>query len=180
MKNLIAFLLALTTFTAYAQNQKDSTLKKINRTELHLGLGLGLDYGGLIGIQLNVNPHKNIGLFGGIGYALIEIGFNAGAKLRILPEAKFNPYISGMYGYNAVIKIEGASEYNKMYYGPSFGLGCEIWGNTRKGYFNVELIIPVRSQQFTDEWDAIKNNPGIEIKQDILPVAFSFGYNFKL
>ncbi|HNR19069.1 MAG TPA: hypothetical protein PKN75_06485 [Bacteroidia bacterium] len=153
--------------------------KQKNKAFANLGLGLGLDYGGF-GVKLNLNPTKNLGFFIGGGYAIVKPGFNAGVTLRILPDKQFCPFVSGMYGYNAAVKIKGAAKYNKLYYGPSFSIGGELWGKSRTGFWNFELILPVRSQEFNDDWDALKNDPGIKIEQDILPVAFTIGYQFKL
>ncbi len=65
-----------------AQNNPDSTQRipatvsssgqvdpgeRLFRDVVAIGLGVGLDYGG-IGVNLTVYPQKNIGLFAGIGY----------------------------------------------------------------------------------------------------------------
>jgi len=43
---------------------------------------------------------------------------------------------------------------------------------------NIELVVPFRSKSFHDDWDNIKNNPGIDIQSEPLPVAISIGYHF--
>jgi hypothetical protein len=81
-----------------------------------------------------------------------------------------------MYGYNAVLKITGSIEVNKIYYGPSFGGGIQIKskGNP-KNFWNVELLIPVRPSEFEDDQNYYKSI-GVEMN-DVLPVSFSLGYH---
>jgi len=146
--------------------------------KMNVGLGAGIDYGGFGG-RFTYLPAEKFGLFGALGYNMESVGFNGGILYKFIPEKKVTPTISAMYGYNGVIIVKGASEYNGTYYGPSLSAGVE-WkvGNNPKNYWNLELIIPFRSQEFTDDWDAIKDNPDFDVQNDILPVAFSIGYHF--
>ena len=84
-----------------------------------------------------------------------------------------------MYGYNGVIKISGAWSFEETYYGPTFGVGFEFRPQ-RKGYWNVELLVPIRSKDYHDDMDAIKNDPNIELKSEPLPIGISVGYHFWL
>ncbi len=168
---LIAAVVSFLSVNSIAQ--ENSTPSKVN-----LGLGMGLDYGGFGG-RISFVPTKNFALFGGFGYNLLGLGYNVGGTYRILPDKRICPTISAMYGYNAVIKISGASELDKTYYGPSFSLGIEFRPQN-KGYWNVELIVPVRSKDYQDDMDAIKDNPSIELKSEPLPIAISVGYHFWL
>src|ERR1700761_7927674 len=68
-----------------------------------LGIGLGEDYGG-IGINYTVYPQTNIGLFGGVGYALAGVGYNFGVKLRTNPSLA-TLFVMFMYGYNAAVAV---------------------------------------------------------------------------
>jgi hypothetical protein len=83
-----------------------------------------------------------------------------------------------MYGYNGVIKVENASMYDKIYYGPSLSAGVEIHFKRKPNYLNVELVVPFRSQAFHDDWDKVKQLSNITIQADPLPVAVSVGYHF--
>lgn len=150
-----------------------------NASSVNLGIGLGIDYGGLFGARLTVLPTENVALFGSFGYNLIGIGFNAGGTFRISPTKNVCPTVGLMYGYNAVIKIVGAEEYNKTYYGPTISLGLEFKPQ-RKGYWNIELLLPFRSKAYKDDLDDLKNDPAIELKSEPLPVGFSVGYHFWL
>ena len=71
-----------------------------------LGIGVGLDYGGL-GINYTVYPQTNIGIFGGVGYAIAGVGYNFGVKLRTNP-SRATPFVMFMYGYNAAIAVTDA------------------------------------------------------------------------
>lgn len=143
----------------------------------NVGLGIGLDYGG-IGGRLTFLPVKRLALFAGIGYALVDFGYNLGAQFRIIPDNKICPTFGVMYGYNGVIKVQNASDYDKIYYGVSLSGGMEIHFGGKPNFMNVELVVPFRDQAFYDDWDALKQNPAISIESDPLPIAFSIGYHF--
>jgi hypothetical protein len=144
----------------------------------NIGLGLGMDYGGL-GARFNYRVVQKFQLFGGFGYNFNGAGLNAGGAYRFSPGNKVCPTLSAMYGYNAVIVVQGASEYNKTYYGPSFGFGVEYKPRSKDAKFwNFEIFIPVRSSEFQNDFDALKANPGIEIN-DMLPFTISIGYHWE-
>ncbi len=148
-----------------------------------IGLGVGLDHGG-IGGNILFYPSKSIGLFGGLGYAIAGPGFNAGAKLRLVskkPTSILNPYVLAMYGYNAVIFVTNATEYNKFFYGPTFGIGLDFRTNSmRRGYWYAALLVPIRSSEVDNYITDLKNNHGIEFKNELFPLGISFGYRFIL
>jgi hypothetical protein len=88
-----------------------------------------------------------------------KAGFNGGLTYKFLPEKKVTPVAQIMYGYNAVIVVEGAEQYNKTYYGVSFGGGVEVKARKSGNYWSFELLYPFRSSEYEDDWDAIKNDP---------------------
>ncbi len=156
-------------------------LEKGKLNNFYGGVGLGLDYGG-VGGRITYIPgddkKTSFGVFFAAGLALNGIGFNAGLNLRI-GEKRLVPTLSAMYGYNGVIKIIGAPQYDKTYYGPSVALGFENkTRNSDDNFIHVELIIPFRSAAFHNDLKALQNNPGIEIN-DPSPVLISIGYHFK-
>ena len=148
-------------------------------SKTNIGLGLGLDYGG-IGGRISFMPVKRLALFAGIGYAFVDFGYNLGAQLRITPDNKICPTFGFMYGYNAVIQVQNASDYNKVYYGTSISGGIEIHFGGRPSFMNIELVVPFRSQAFHDDWDRLKQSGAIDVIMEPLPVAFSIGYHFAL
>ncbi|HET6252882.1 MAG TPA: hypothetical protein VFE32_02345 [Puia sp.] len=147
-----------------------------------LGIGFGQDYGG-IGGNLTVYPQENIGLFIGAGYALAGFGYNAGLKLRLLPDhgrSKVRPFVEGMYGYNAAIVVTNYSQDNKMFYGPTIGAGLDL-GSTEpgKGYLSLAILVPFRSPDVQNYIDQLNAN-GVTFKNNLIPISFSIGYKFVL
>jgi hypothetical protein len=156
---------------------------EVRRDILSLGIGLGMDYGG-IGGSLLIYPQQNIGIFGGVGYAFAGTAYNMGVKLRMVSKTSKSPvvfYVLAMYGYNAAIAVLNASQYNKIFYGPTIGLGIDIGARPNKsGYWSLGLFFPVRGDEVDKYFTDLKNNHNIEIKNSLWPVAISIGYRFKL
>jgi hypothetical protein len=142
------------------------------------GVGFGQDYGG-IGARLTFLPDQHVGFFGSVGYIFAGAGYNIGVMARIKPENRTVPTISVMYGYNAAIKITGASQYDKIYNGVSLGFGI-ISKSYRdpKNYWHFGLILPFRSSEFDSDFNALKANPGIVGLEKPWPVTISIGYHF--
>jgi hypothetical protein len=149
---------------------------------LTFGLGFGQDYG-LIGGNISVYPQKNIGLFVGFGYALAGFGYNAGIKLRALPNqghSKVRPFLLGMYGYVAAVAVVNNSQDNKMFYGPTIGGGIDIGPTTPgKGYLSLAILVPFRSPDVQNYIDQLKAN-GVSFTGNLTPITFSIGYKFVL
>jgi hypothetical protein len=149
--------------------------------QVYLGPGMGLDYGGLIGGKIEYLPVKNFGLYGGLGYNLLSVGWNVGATYKILPDKRVSPNLMLFYGYNGVTKVDGGfSEYEMTSYGVTIGGNLDIRIGSRGDKLSVGLFVPIRSQKFMDNYDAMKNDPRIEVKSELLPIAISVGYNFLL
>lgn len=186
MKKVILFLLlCFPFFCVFSQSDdvdtdqydEDFEFSDTRDIDASVGIGLGLDYGG-IGGKLMFAPVKYVSLFGAIGYNLNGAGYNGGVVIRVLPDSKVCPYVTGMYGYNAVIVIEGLSERNKTYYGSSFGGGIEL-RMRNKNFWNFEMLFPLRSTEFRNDFDDLNSNPSIQITEP-LPVQISVGYHLKL
>jgi len=148
--------------------------------QVYLGLGMGLDYGGIFGGKIEYLPVKNFGLFGGLGYNLLSAGWNVGATYKILPEKNVSPNLMLFYGYNGISKVDGAPQYEMTSYGMTIGANLDIKTGSKGNKLSVGLFVPIRSQKFMDNYDALKNDPRIEIKSDLMPIAISVGYNFIL
>ena len=76
-------------------------------------------------------------------------------------------------------KLKGASQYDKTSYGVTFGGNIEIMSNSGNK-LSIGLFISIRSKEFRDHYDAVKDNPRIEMKNNLSPVGISIGYNFLL
>ena len=176
MKQLIFCFPLLLAFSTFAQDYTRYDLPPAE-PKMNIGLGIGLDYGG-IGGRITFLPVKRLGVFGGIGYAIVDFGYNVGAQLRITPDNRVCPTFGVMYGYNGIIKVQNTHRYDKIYYGTSLSGGMEIHFKGRANYMNLELVVPFRSKAFYDDWDIVKNLPNVSTLGDPLPVAFSIGYHF--
>jgi hypothetical protein len=78
-------LIFLASASASAQTSKNTT----GEDKFFLGLGAGLDYGGL-GIRASYAATKNISAFGGVGYNLVDPAYNAGVMYKFIPHKKFH------------------------------------------------------------------------------------------
>ena len=146
------------------------------------GIGMGFDYGGFGG-NLTYYPNTNFGLFAGAGYAMDGLGYNAGLKIRFnAKEAnRIKPYITAMYGYNAVIVVKNQTNLNKIFYGPTLGFGVDFRQRPgRIGYWTIGLLIPVRFSNVENYMDDLEDNHNVEFKDDLPTIGFTFGYKFVL
>ncbi len=177
-------------WVVYPPTQQETPTKTVSNEDFEsvdsgaaffMGIGVGLDYGGL-GARFtfvpNVEQTVSIGVFAAGGYAVNGLGFNAGLTGRF-GNKRVIPTLSAMYGYNGVIKVLGAPQYDKTYFGPSIGLGFESRRGSDNSHIHLELILPIRSSAYYDDLKALQNNPAIDIN-DPFPILFSIGYHFKI
>jgi len=151
------------------------------RNKFDLGLGLGIEYSGFLGAQLEYAPISHLGIFASGGYFLAGLGWDVGVKAYLMPKIKsksFRVYATGMYGTNTAIFVLDANEYNKIYLGPTVGAGLEMrFGVKKVNGLNVGLMFPIRAPEYETDIDALKNNPYIENISEPLPVGISVGYH---
>ena len=140
------------------------------------GIGFGLDYGGL-GMKMEYLPIKHFGVFGGLGYNLSSLGWNVGATIKMLPDKKISPNLMAFYGYNGVIKVEGY--YGTVSYGVTLGANFDIAIGSTGHKISVGVFAPIRSNEFMDEYNDMKNNSYFSVKNELLPIAISIGFNYK-
>jgi hypothetical protein len=182
MKSTKLIALLLLFLLAIKLNAQDSNSVPRSGAEMTLGLGLGLDHGGYGG-NLILYPVKQVGFFISGGYAMAGFGVNGGLKIRFITDETYTivPYGLAMYGYNAAIFVKNAKQYNKFFYGPSFGLGLDFDKNSNNvGYWSLAIIVPLRNDEVNDYIEDLKNNHGVKFKNDLFPIAFSFGFNFMM
>jgi len=192
--NFFLFPLVLFTIqTVYGQDyskhiSNDSTVSvkpvvKAERRWGDLGIGFGLDYGGLIGVKATVYPISYMGIFASGGWELVGLGWNVGCLGRIIPadgKHGVRPFLKLMYGVNGVTKVTGKSVYDKMFFGLTVGLGLETrFGKRKKSGLNIDLNFPFRSPQYFDQVARMKSDPQIKMTSSTIPVAISFGYNIE-
>jgi len=135
---------------------------------------------GVIGAKVEYLPIKNVGVFGSLGYNLLNVGWNVGAIYKIMPDKKvsINPMV--FYGSNGGSKIDGAPEYDMTSYGVTAGVNVDIKMGNKGNKLSARLFVPFRSKKFMDNYDAIKNDYRVTIQTELLPIAVGVGYNFKL
>ena len=147
-----------------------------------IGIGIGLPYGALGG-KISYNVAEQTSVFTGIGYNLADVAYNIGLMYSFKSEKSREFYISGMYGRNASLIVEDFSpdgDFKESYLGPSFGAGLPAFSSKNEGSFwEVGLVVPIRSSDYNNDIDAIKNIPSIELTEP-WPVLIVIGYNFGL
>lgn len=191
-KVILVFTLLLFAGTFYGQDttnllltpkKADSLLSRPERRWGDFGVGLGLDYGGVIGVKATFYPIKYMGIFASGGWELIALGWNVGVMGRLFPAGgpkHVRPYVKVMYGVNAAIKIQGWGAYDDIYYGVTPGIGMETrFGKLRRSGLNVDLNVPIRSGSYFYDLNEIKKDPNITMKNSTLPITVSLGYHFE-
>ncbi len=165
-------IILLTVNNLYAQ--ENATQGKIGNENLYIGIGLGLDYGG-VGFKLEYQPIKQLGIFGGLGYNLYSAGPNIGCTYKILPNSRACPNILAFYGYNGVITgLESEVSYNVTFGG---SLDCKVGHKGSK--VSLGIFVPIRSSKFMDTYNSLKDDPYVDIST-LYPITISIGYNFAL
>lgn len=155
--------------------------QKYGNHSVDLGIGFGLDYGGLIGVKLAyILPFPHISIFGSAGAQLLGFGWNVGTTFHILPQSDkfvFRPNLKIMYGINRSTKVIGASEYDKMFTGITPGIGLEfMFGRKKANGFDFDLNFPIGSTEFNDQIEKMENDPRIS-SVTMIPFAISLGYH---
>jgi hypothetical protein len=174
----LIILASLILFSEILNAQEDiSNVRQYDR--IVVGTGFGIDYGG-IGLNLTAYPSENFAFFVSGGYALAGLGVNAGVKTLFFPKRPnptMVPYLTAMYGYNTAIVVSNDSEMNKIFYGPTFGVGVDVrprpW---RLVYLSCAVLVPLRGEKV----DNYINNNNIDLKSELMPFGFSFGFKFIL
>lgn len=181
-KALFILVIGLFLLVQQAEGQT-SSLSPVTIDVTSLGIGFGLDYGGMGG-SIMFYPQKSVGLFAGAGYAFAGLGFNAGVKFRLISDKStsfFAPHALAMYGYNAAIGVSNATHLNKIFYGLSLGIGLDFrFNQAKKNYWTTSLLIPLRKAEVNDYIDLLKSDYGVEFENELTPVTFSFGYRIML
>lgn len=145
-----------------------------------LGVGVGQDVGGLPGARATYWVAPYLSGFVGGGWAFVGGGWNAGVELRVPSKGRTQPYFTGMYGYNGVIRIKGLDQLNGIYLGPTIGGGIMVKQYQNHNYWRISLNVPFRSQEMLNDWEAIKARPDVRIESALLPITIGVGFHFTL
>lgn len=173
-------------FTLHQVSAQDTIVnyKVIHKMELHkqdLGVGLGLDYGGILGAKCSFIPLPFVSVFGSVGLQVGGVGWNTGITWHILPVMSnyaFRPNIKLMYGINSAILVVGKSKYTQQFTGFTPGIGMEMrFGKHKRSGLDIDLNVPLRSPEFWSHWNEVKDDPDVEDTNEPLPVALSIGFH---
>ena len=145
IKMKLRFLLIVLFIYNITNGQKITSEDKV-----FLGIGLGLDYGG-IGLRSEFVITKNASIFGGAGYNLVNVAYNVGSIYNFLPYKRVCPTFLAMYGYNAAIKFPEWQNRSKSYYGFTVGAGCQIKDRDFKNRWAIEILVPFRNNDFKND-----------------------------
>jgi hypothetical protein len=159
--------------------QYDAPLDKISA-----GVGVGYEYGG-IGANAIIYPQKNIGLFGGMGWYYVGLGYNAGVKLRAFvgaPSVTIIPFVEFMYGTNTFIYYRNNSQYNKLFKNFTFGGGIDIRPNNSKlGFISIAVYVPLRTPDIKNYTDGyVDHFFAVQPTNKLYGINASIGYKFIL
>ncbi len=161
-----------------ARAQDGGIDKKSWNPALYLGVGVGLDYGG-IGLKGSFEPIPYLSVFGGVGNNLVSISGGAGMAIHMLPARKVSPKLMGMYGYNSVLIITQhgfggpVNDYVESQ-GVSVGAGIDMKWWKRPHKLSVAVLYPFRDGTFMSRYNRMYNKPFL------MPVLFSVGWNFSI
>lgn len=190
MKKLSIIILLFTSLLAFSQEtvQYQNLSKDTKDYDFHsmadMGIGIGLNYGGLMGFQIQYIPLNHLAVFGSVGYYIVGFGWQVGVQGYLMPKVPskgFRVYGTAMYGTNVAIAVENAEHYNKIYLGPTIGAGLEMrFGKSKKNGLNIDLFYPIRSSEYETEWTKMKNDPMLSDFIEPLPVTFSVGYHLEI
>lgn len=177
MKKIICILAAGICFSgAGAQEKQTLSHKQNDRPILFFGPGIGITYGGLVGVKAELVPVKTLGISAAAGYYLIGPGFNVGVNFKVFPDARFCPLIYGTYGSNSVIKVEGARSRDKIYKGFGTGIGADLRVGKNSNKIFLGLQYSFWDPQFETDFQDLKSSYTTTPSR----VGFNFGFNFAL
>lgn len=167
----------------FSEKEKDKVLGDVRSdiNSMTLSGGYGLNYAGY-GIGLMYYPNKYFGLYGNLGFPRSNLTYVVGAKLRPFEKYSKNShvYLLGQYGFNTLIYFEDLQGYDKVFNGFTLGVGFD-WSAEfmRPAYFSTGILFPIRDgDAIGDYLDMLNTKYGIEVKDDLMPISFSFGINF--
>lgn len=157
------------------------------KQSVFVGAGIGLDHGGL-GVKVEYQPIKYLGVFGGAGHNLVGFNGNGGLIYNILPKKNFTPLVTAMLGVNAAIKVDYLDDNGQptgikgkaLYEGFTVGGGFDVkLGKKKSQKLNFMLLVPLRHGGFYWARNNLIQNGGT-IKQDVYPVLLAAGWNINL
>jgi hypothetical protein len=154
-----------------------------NRERISMAAGFGMDYGGL-GFQLSARPVRNLDLFAGVGTVAIGPGYNFGGRFRLdfQPDSArlIVPYVGAMYGYNTFFIIADQANWNKIFYGPSFITGVDIYPKKESRIIgHIGFDVPIRSAEARQYYRTMQSQ-GVDFGIGLTPITLTLGVRIGL
>ena len=169
MKSFLFITIFLITNRVFSQ---DSIVNK-QLLGFHTKIGVGIDYGNGLGVQVNYYPIRNIGVFSGIGINLLNAGLCGGVTFRLIGtknRGKFIPSIKFMYGRFSTLYVKNNTGLSTSFFGYSIGLGADIKIKKNK-YLSFGIIYPIIGDQIEKYMDS----RNIYQTSVFIPIKLSFG-----
>jgi hypothetical protein len=137
---------------------KSQEVVSTDGVEGSIGVGAGLEYGGL-GVRFSGPVSKHFALFAGTGYNFLDIALTGGVSYEPILEGTIRPEVVVMYGANAVITDSELlhPRFGRTYYGPSVGAGIHYHIGTNDNFVNLKAIFPFTSSEYQDALDEDSN-----------------------
>lgn len=158
-----------------SESAKQDSVRDIVVPYGSVGVGLGLDYGGL-GARGSIYLSRHLDIFMAVGYAVVDVGVNAGLVFQIAPKARVHPTVSVMYGYNAAMIGINTTQFDKLYYGVSAGEGLKV-RVARVHNIHLSVILPRRPPELFADMGRIRVTNFVEAPPDVLfSVGVLFGF----
>lgn len=177
---ILLILLTMGPWSQKVRAQAPVQAEAPERKGAYLGVGFGQDLGGLFGFGVTYWPTPWLSGFVGGGWAIADFGYQTGLEFRLPARSRTSGFLTAMYGYNGAIHVKGLEKVDGVYIGPTFGGGVMLQQRSSRNYWRFSVTVPIRSQEFLDDWDAVKKRPNVEVNQELLPVTIGFGFHFGL
>ena len=99
-------------------------------------VGIGTNYGGILGGTINVDLNANTEVFAGLGTGLERVTYVVGTKFWLNEKLR----LSANYGYNCTVKTVSTTTTYKDYSGLNVGIGYAFRGKPSGMALDLMLI----------------------------------------
>lgn len=156
------------------------TPRNIISEYISIGVGYGLDYGG-IGGKVTLFLSDRLGFFIGYGNNIIGTSYNLGPVFRFNSgrDRSWIPYIIVMFGNNSVVEFTNDDEKSRFFDGTTLGLGITRKSPRSRHIFESSLNLIVRDSR-ADTFVKDQRDLGEDINYINNWFGASIGYKFVL
>ena len=150
-----------------------------------IGIGLGINYGGILGINGEFNIGSNVSLTGGVGLLgqgeePIGEGYNLGLRYYLKDIGNtWRPRISACYGAIGSIEVWViyGEDIEEIHNGFVLSIGQQwMWGEKKRHGLDLDIMFIVTSSIY-DRINEIKDELGLELESPGR-IKLSLGYRF--